>query len=567
MLKSLKIGKKLILTFILVSIISSIASVVGLIQMTSLDTNYSYALNNYGFAQGDIGIFQAEFNYSCSKAKDIIISTDSAAMEKYATELTQENTKVDTYLAKIGKTMNNATKLKYYNTIKDDVTQYRKVSNQVVALAKQNKKDQAQTLLTTSGIPLSDKIKTSVDSLISEYTATGNQIAGNLTAQRTAATILIIVISLSAMALSLGIAIYISRGISKPVKEMAVAAQEMAKGNLEVQISINSKDEIGQLSAAFAESIAFIRSYIEDLTRTLGEIEHGNLAVVSELDYVGDYAGLKNSCDGILESLNDMLGRIDQTAEQVLSGSEQVSNGAQVLAQGTTGQASTIEELSKLVAEIGMHGKKNMERAIEANLNVDRVRSETEISNKYMSEMVYAMSLISDSSNQIGKIIKTIEDIAFQTNILALNAAVEAARAGAAGKGFAVVADEVRNLASKSSAAAKDTTFLIENCVSQMKNGTKIADETAKSLLQVVKSTEVVSDIVDQISIASKQQADSIGQITLSVDQISGVVKTNSATAEESAAASEELSGQARTLKELIQKFQLGSKIGQNDGE
>ena len=201
--------------------------------------------------------------------------------------------------------------------------------------------------------------------------------------------------------------------------------------------------------------------------------------------------------------------------------------------------------------------KNNAEHAADADKTVNHVSAEIEVSNQHMGEMVSAMSQINDSSSQIGKIIKTIEDIAFQTNILALNAAVEAARAGAAGKGFAVVADEVRNLASKSAQAAKNTTSLIENSLKQVEKGTIIANKTANSLLQVVESTKVVTDTVKKIFLASNQQSEAISQVTLGVDQISSVVQTNSATAEESAAASEELSRQSQTLKKLVQKFKL----------
>ncbi len=562
MLKNLKIGKKLIVTFVLVTIISSFAGIVGLIQMTNMNSSYSYALNNYGFAQGSIGLFNAEFNDSRTIIRDIILYSET--METYSAKLSQTNAKVDAYFGNMKKTMVNKKELSYYNEIKDNLTKYRAVTDQVVVLAKQNKIAEAQTLLTAQGDPLSDKVSTSIETLISENTSEGNKIATNLSSQSVTATIFMIAVILIALVLSLTIALAISRSISKPVKEMAEAAQRMAKGDLSVKINVNSRNEIGQLCTAFAESTASIRSYIADITNTLGEIEHGNLTIVSELDYIGDYTDLKKAYLGILESLNDTLGQINQAAEQVSSSSDQVSNGAQALAQGATEQASSIEELSASITEISTQVKDNAEHATNASLNVHHVRSEIEISSKHMSDMVTAMSQINDSSSQIRKIIKTIEDIAFQTNILALNAAVEAARAGAAGKGFAVVADEVRNLASKSAEAAKNTTTLIENSMKQVENGTKIADETAKSLLQVVESVKVVSDTVEKISKASSQQADSIGQVTLGVEQISGVVQTNSATAEESAAASEELSGQAQTLKVLVGKFKLRNQINQN---
>ena len=567
MLKNMKIGKKLVLTFILVTIISSIAGIIGLGKMYMMNTNYKDALNNYGFSQGDIGLFNAEFNNSRVMIRDVVFSTDQGTRDENVTKLSQSNAKIDTYLANMKKTIINETERTYYDYISDNLAKYRTISDQVVELAKQNKSAEAQTLLTAQGTSLSDKVSTSIDPLISEKRTAGDAISANLTAEANVAYLMMMAIILIAIVLSFFIALKIARSISKPVKEMQAAAQRMARGDLSIQINVKSKDEIGQLGGALTESSESIRTYIADITKTLGEIKQGNLTVTPELDYIGDYVDLKNSCDGILVSLNDTLGQINQASEQVLSGSEEVSNGAQALAQGTTEQASSVEELSATITEISTQVTKNAEHATQASVTVNNVRSEIQMSNHHMEDMVTAMAQICESSGQIGKIIKTIEDIAFQTNILALNAAVEAARAGAAGKGFAVVADEVRNLASKSAEAAKNTTALIENSLRQVDSGTKIADETAKSLLRVVEGVEVVSDTVQRISQASSQQAQSIGQVTLGIEQISSVVQTNSATAEESAAASEELSGQAQIMQALVGKFKLLSQINQDENQ
>lgn len=403
-----------------------------------------------------------------------------------------------------------------------------------------------------------------LDELVELKTTTGDQLSSSLSAQASRSAQIVILVILISIILSIIIALSISRSISKPVKEMADAAQRMAQGDLGVQIKVNSKDEIGQLGTAFAQSTASIRSYIADITRILGEIQHGNLTVDSDLDYIGDYRELRNACQGILVSLNNTLGQINQASEQVSSGSEQVSEGSQALAQGATEQASSIEELSAAISEISSNVKDSATNAAEASKKVNQVSVELNENNKQMQEMIAAMSKISNSSNQIGRIIKTIEDIAFQTNILALNAAVEAARAGEAGKGFAVVADGVRNLASKSADAAKETTTLIQNSIREVEVGTKLADATANALLQVVEHAEDVATAVDHISQTSNEQANSINQVTLGVEQISSVVQTNSATAEESASASEELSGLAQVMKSMVGKFKLKDQANQN---
>ena len=251
--------------------------------------------------------------------------------------------------------------------------------------------------------------------------------------------------------------------------------------------------------------------------------------------------------------------QIDLSSDQVSSGADQVSSGAQALSQGAAEQASSIEELAETIRGISNHVKHNADYAEEADRRANAAGSEAVESNRRMQDMVSAMADISTSSREIGKIIKTIEDIAFQTNILALNASVEAARAGEAGRGFSVVAAEVRNLATKSAEASKDTAALIENSLNTVISGTRIADETAHSLDAVLESVRLVTGIIGQITASSIEQADSILQIEQGIERISEVVQTNSATAEESAAASEELSAQAQLLKNLTGQFRLES--------
>lgn len=370
---------------------------------------------------------------------------------------------------------------------------------------------------------------------------------------------LLIMLSLMALAVIIVALVLVLKKLLAPMKAVVKAAEDIASGNLDVQITATSQDEIGVLSNAFQGMANTLKAIIADADYLLSEMSDGNFRIMTreEDHYVGDYQGLLLAIRKINRNLSDTLSQINVASDQVSSGSDQVSSGAQALSQGATEQASSVEELAASIAEISAQVKENAQNANLASTKMTTTSEDITKSNEIMQELIGAMDNISQSSQEIGKVIKTIEDIAFQTNILALNAAVEAARAGTAGKGFAVVADEVRNLATKSSEAAKSTTELIESSIKAVANGTQLAGDTAQSLSSVVDTANEVADIVDQISKASSEQANAITQVTTGVDQISAVVQTNSATAEESAAASEELSGQASMLKNLVGKFSL----------
>lgn len=371
--------------------------------------------------------------------------------------------------------------------------------------------------------------------------------------------VIVIVVSVVSVVLGIGLALYIIETLKKGISDVSKAADQMSRGDFNVKFTYDSKDELGVLVHDMKSLCQSNNDIVDDIGYVLSEISDGDLAVSSrnESIYVGSYSNILSSIKELLKKLNTVMSKINESADQVSSGSDQVSGGAQALSQGATEQASSVEELAATIHVISEQINENATHAKEANEKTDGAAGEMNDANNKMKELVGAMDEISTSSDETQKIIKTIEDIAFQTNILALNAAVEAARAGAAGKGFAVVADEVRNLAGKSAEAAKNTTSLIENTVAAINKGNSLVNEVADKMTNVMAATNVVADLNTKISDASKQAADSVTQVTVGVEQISSVVQTNSATAEESAAASEELSGQANMLKELVSEFKL----------
>jgi len=345
--------------------------------------------------------------------------------------------------------------------------------------------------------------------------------------------------------------------VIEPIKAASGALKELSKGNLNVTMEGDFKGHHGKIKDDMNRTIKFLKRYVDEITSTLEQVGNGDLSQEIVSYYHGDFVNIKLAINGITTNLSEVMSEIDNASGQVESGSRQISDGGQALAQGTTEQASAIEQLTASIEEVAAETKRNAINANQANELTLKVQASAEVGNDQMKKMILAMGEINNSSKNISKIIKVIDDIAFQTNILALNAAVEAARAGQHGKGFAVVAEEVRSLAARSAEAVKETTVLIEGSLDKVATGTKIADYTGESLKEMLNEIEKVTGLVGNIAQASNDQASEIAQITQGIEQVSQVVQTNSATAEESAAAGEELSGQAEMLKEMVGAFKL----------
>ena len=552
-MKNMKVKTKLLVSFGILAALMLVIVVGGLVCILNIQSQMqSYATQNYEVTNA-LNQIDIHFEALQKNMYSALLYQNNATMRQQAEDEMAAN------LASIQENL-QIVQGKYTGDQNYLTTFENAIDNTQTAVQRaQSNLANAQTLMENEVVSYVEQGQAALSSMLDYSTQRGDNLLSQMNTTMTLILWIFPSVLVIALIITVVLALRVTRTLVRPIKEIEAAIHELQKGNLKVTLEYTSGDELGHMADSLRDAIATLDSYVSDINNAMSHLADGDLTVQPSADFRGDFLRIVESIQDAINAFDHVLSQLALSADQVSSGSEQVSSGAQALSQGATEQASSVQELAASINEISAQVKENADNAKIASDKVNQVSGEMMSSNQAMGEMIQAMEEISKSSNEISKIIKTIEDIAFQTNILALNAAVEAARAGAAGKGFAVVAEEVRNLASRSAEASKDTSTLIENSLRAVKNGSEIADRTAQSLMSVVQDAQEVTDSINKISEASAQQSEAINQITVGVDQISAVVQTNSATAEESAAASEELSSQAQMLKNLVSGFTLKS--------
>ena len=555
--RDMPIKKRLLISFIIISILSNMAGVVGLIFLQKTSSEYNTALLKYGMSQGDIGKLGIEIEKTNTLVRDILFIKDESELKSIKKELVTSLDVIEGSLDSIGNYMVTSEEKDIFNRIRTNLAKYKQTRNQVVIYSLSGRKDDGLALFRSEGTTIMNQISSDISLLLQKKIDNCNELADELMILKSISIICVIVAIIASSALVLVISKNLTKEISQPIDIMRKVAEEIADGNLDVSVDIESKDEFGMLAFAFSKMINNLKAYISEISIILGNISRGDLITSTNEDYKGNFIEIKQSLDNIVKSLSDVFTNIKTTSDNVNLNCEQVANTAQILSERSVKQTDSVEKLSYYMNEINEQVQSNAQNAKNTNDITISLGSDIEKCNMKMEEMLISMGNIESASRDINNIINTIHNIASQTELLALNAAIEAARAGDAGKGFAVVADQVRKLSGESANAVTQTSNLIKNCIEAVNGGKKLAEDTAMSLLEIVNNTKKATEFVSEIDSASEEQATSIEQINNDIINILEIIQENSETAKESACASQDLTAQAETLNKMIQRFKI----------
>lgn len=555
MFKKMKLKNYLSTVFFILILLCGLNAAMGVLGLRNVSKNTKLLINEISVADDASKICRIEANIAARNLREMLITDNPDQLNSFKSQINESMGVIKEQIVIFKKAHGEEDGLaqKYENAF----LQWFEIANRAIREIDNGNKGAARDILLNECSPALtnlSNIAKELDGLTNASMRTQQNIITNIIRFSTMACIVLFLISLL---LSSYYAFKTTTSITGTVSKLKHAILELSKGNLAARVDYTANNEFGELAERMNFSFQELSNYVGAIDRSMEEFSKGNFTYTASVEFLGDFVSIKKSIESFQEKINGALLDLACASDQVNDGSRQVADGAQALAQGTTEQSGSIEELSSNTSEISNQITNTAEYTQNANVLGKETGVVVKKSQAEMKQMLEAIKDIASASADIQKIIKAIDDIAFQTNILALNAAVEAARAGNAGKGFAVVADEVRNLAQKSAEAAKNTTALIEASLSHVARGEQLAISTDAAFNEVAEDSEKILVMIEKIAEAAQEQAASISQISLGIDQIASVVQMNSATAEESAATSEELSGQAGIMKSLLSQFQL----------
>lgn len=539
-----------------------VITIVGLFAENTINSEQKDRYDDYGMGQYHLSQAFADFCEVKVRIRNVaLVYFDDAAnlqsqktqIDGYLSEMTVHLTAFSEILSELPKDAQTK-----FQEVSETLTEWVTSMNQQYEWVQSGDVDRAVNDMMTNHV-IEERAEEAMEELLVMLQNEAEENGASVEKMLLITELILIAVTVVAVIITMAYAVTLIKNITIPVKKLVDAAQKMAKGDVDVDCQKINNDDLGELMDEFAEMVADtkIQAQIADT------VAKGDLTV--QVNPRGDRDLLGTALYRLVKDNNEILGNIRESTMQVTVGSEQVASASQSLAQGATEQASALQQVTASMDEIAERTKQNASQASQADELAHSVRAMATSGNDQMKAMISAMNDINESSEAISKVIKTIDDIAFQTNILALNAAVEAARAGVHGKGFAVVAEEVRNLATKSAAAASETESMIEDSIHKVSSGTKIAEGTAQALDEIVVSIEKVVNLISTIATASNDQATAVSQVDQAIGQVSQVVQTNSATSQQCAAASEELSNQAAMLRSMMANYKLANSGKQSN--
>ena len=561
--RGMRIERRLKKAFNIVSIIAAIGSLVGLIAIVVVTSNFKNAMNNYALPQGDIALFMNEYAECRSNMRGIIGYEDQDLIDSLVQKHAVRKEKTYERLAAIEKTMVTTEGHAAYAKIEKALEDYFAIESEVIKMGATTDQDmcrKAQEKAINELAPVYEALDAVTLELMEVNIEKEHEMEQVCNMLEFGAMALMAILTIAIVAISRTVSVVIAKGISKPLNELSERMLTFEEGDISSPFpNYNDEDEVGDMVRVVSATTTKLQKIFADLEQLLNDMANGNFNIRTscEEEYIGEYKGLLLAIRKMNREMDSALKDVREASEMVSVGSVNLAEGAQLLAEGATDQAASVEEMQATMDELTGGLERCAVNMNSAYNKAEECAAAAETSQVEMKSMVDTMERISDTSRKIESIISEIEDIASQTNLLSLNAAIEAARAGEAGRGFAVVADQIRNLAEQSAKSAVNTRELIEGSVNEINIGTRAALKTAEVLEDVVASVKDIADVSRDLRDNIKLQVESIEMANEGINRISEVVQNNSATAEESSATSEELSAQATSMDELVARFQL----------